>query len=211
MSAKWVLLTCIGKSVLYHGGKGLLNYWGGQGLGDAVFAEVKQAARSAYDCIRQGKGGAGPLAELQAMARATVKEAQQEAEKVAQEVAADQPPTVRDALTAYLTHGPARRSAGRSPPVRPVRRHRLFHAGLALRQAEDLLRFLPSRLPRFRPGDQPLPGVAGAGGAAGHRRLRRGLEGTPPAPRQPPPVALKFCLDEPPRPALRNEAHCWIA
>ena len=32
-------------------------------------------------------------------------------------------------------------------------------AGLALRRPEDLLPLLPQGLPRFKPGDRPLPGV----------------------------------------------------
>ena len=57
------------------------------GLGSsAFFAEVKQAAQSAYDCIRKSKDAAGQAAEVQAMAQASLAEARREAEQKGAEI-----------------------------------------------------------------------------------------------------------------------------
>ena len=62
-----------------------------------------------------------------------------------------------DQLATYLTQVPAamrrslRRDADPSGKTVP--------ATLAIRRPDDLLPLLPSRLPRFKPGDRPLPGV----------------------------------------------------
>jgi hypothetical protein len=79
--------------------------------------------------------------------------------------------------------------------------------GLPLNKAEDLLAFLPTRLPRFRPGDVPLPGVdwqlvelLGVGG------FGEVWKATNPNLASAPAVALKFCLDPMSAKALRNEA-----
>src|SRR5437588_5063356 len=79
--------------------------------------------------------------------------------------------------------------------------------GLPLDKAEDLLAFLPTRLPRFKPGDVPLPGVdwqleelLGVGG------FGEVWKATNPNMASAPAVALKFCLDPTSAKVLRNEA-----
>ena len=78
--------------------------------------------------------------------------------------------------------------------------------GLSLCNAEDLVRFLPAGLPRFKPGDRPLAadwelvellGKGGFGEVWKARHLTRSRQ---------PPVALKFCLNPMAAKTLRNEA-----
>src|SRR5207248_10356321 len=78
--------------------------------------------------------------------------------------------------------------------------------GLAMRRPEDLLVALPSRLPRFKPGDRPTPGgtwklveLLGVGGfgevwRAEHPSLKS-IQ-----------AALKFCLDPNAVVSLKNES-----
>src|SRR5689334_15357359 len=99
---RWVILKCIGKSVLFHGGKGLLNWLGGKGLGDMLFDALPEIAREAYDCISKSKDPAAQVKEIESLAQAPFAKVRQEAARVAEEVAADQPPSERDALAAYL-------------------------------------------------------------------------------------------------------------
>src|SRR5207244_11486737 len=80
-------------------------------------------------------------------------------------------------------------------------------ARLPLQRAEDLLTFLPARLPRFRSGDTPIPGVdwqleelLGVGGFGEVWKARN------PNMTSAPSVALKFCLDPTSAKVLRNEA-----
>ncbi|HXG10562.1 MAG TPA: serine/threonine-protein kinase, partial [Gemmataceae bacterium] len=126
--------------------------------------------------------------------------------EVVEEFAADRPAEVKQALADYLTQVPAaiRRSLRR--PADP--------AGITVApeqivsKAEDLLPFLPARLPRFKPGDRPLSNVdyelvelLGVGGFGEVWKARN------PQFDSLPPVALKFCLNDIARDLLlRHEA-----
>ena len=132
-------------------------------------------------------------------------EVQQAAQAIVRQVAADQSTEEQAALAAYLTQVPAamRRSLRRSEDDTGT----TVPANLPLSNPEDLLRLLPDRLPRFKSGDRPIPGVdrelielLGVGGFAEVWTARN--------PHKPnaPSVALKFCIDEQAAKSLRTEA-----
>jgi len=141
--------------------------------------------------------------ELESLVRATPAAVRQQVERVAEQVAGDQSPEVRQALANYLAQVPAmlRRSTRRpSDPTGTT-----LPGNLLLRKGEDLVALLPPRPPRFKSGDRPLPGVEwvldellGVGGFGevwkAHHADDNGLL-----------VALKFCLDEEAAKTLRNE------
>ena len=146
-----VLMQCVAEAVMANGLRGLADLVpGGTFLynvaGDAL-RRLKDRQRT--DQFRQ---------EVLSAAAASFEEAKQIAEGVAREVAANGPVEDRLALEMFLTQipGTVRQSLKRTedPSGKSV------PAGFALNEPADLMRQLPSRMPRFRPGDS-LPGKPG--------------------------------------------------
>lgn len=142
--------------------------------------------------------------DLEDVVQAQGDELQAAIAEIVRQEAADQPPEVRQVIEVYLNHVPAaiRRSLRR--PTDPT--GTTVSQALVPRSANDLLRLLPTRLPRFQSGDQPLPGVdwvldelLGVGGFGEVWKAHN------PYLRNASPVALKFCLDPVTARALRNE------
>ena len=146
-----VMMKCVAEAVVAKGVKGLAEIVpGGQYLFDVANEALKR--------MRDRKRATELRAEVLAAAQATNEEAKQIAAQVAREVAAGAPPEDRLALEMYLTQipGVVRQSLKRAddPSGRSV------PDGFALNDAADLLKRLPSRPAKFRPGD-PLPGKPG--------------------------------------------------
>ena len=187
MRTPLVLLRAIGKAVLTVMGPAGV-------LGGIVIDAVAEIANNVWDAWGKGKSDEVHRAELEAVAQATGEEICEGIAEIVQEIVAAEPADVRQALAGYLRQVPAsirqrlRRPADPSGTTVPP--------GLVLRKGEDLLPFLPARLPLFQPGDRPLPGVdwvldelLGVGGFGevwkAHNPHVEGFA----------PVALKFCID----------------
>ena len=182
--ASWKdLFRCLGEAVCNHGLRAL--------AGLVPFGQVVyEIAGDAFERLRQEEDRAC----LEAAARAAIQDVKEAAWAVVREVCAGQPEQVQARVAGYLLQIP---SLIRQTLRRPADLTGLSApAGLSLQRPEDLLLFLPQRLPRFQPGDCP-PGVGdwelvdllGVGGFGEVWKARhRHFDGIA-------PVALKFCLD----------------
>jgi hypothetical protein len=190
------LFKLIAKAFLHVLGAGLLG-----GAADVLLDALPEVAQDVWDWWNKERTEEQREAELEQLAGALDGEVRRAAEDAVREVAADQPAAVQQVLVVYLMQVPA-----------TVRRSLARHTALAprtwrLRRADDLLPLLPARLPRFRPGDRPLPGVdwelvelLGVGGFSEVWKARNpDFDGVP-------LVALKFCLDPASRDLLGHEA-----
>src|SRR5262245_13009404 len=147
--ARWKnLLRCIGQALC---AKGLRALAGAVPFGESIYEIAEDAIE------RYRKQGDGDLRTgLQEVAQVDGGEIKAEAEAVARQVAGSQGQELQLQLVAYLTEVPATiRQSLRSPsdPTGTV-----VPSSVSLSTPADLVTFLPSRLPRFRPGDRP-PGV----------------------------------------------------
>jgi formylglycine-generating enzyme required for sulfatase activity len=189
------LLVCLGKAALKAALKAVP-------FGEAVV----DFASDAYAAWSQETDEAKRRTEVETLAQASRQEVRSVVLQVVQEIASDQPEQVRQTVANYLDLVPTTIHRSLRRPADPT--GTTVPASLVLHKPEDLLPFLPARLPRFKPGDRPLPGVdwelvelLGIGGFGEVWKARNPhFDGVP-------PVALKFCLDEAARDRLlRHEA-----
>jgi serine/threonine protein kinase len=196
MSARSPLFHSVARSLVRS-----LVKWAGNAVGFGIAGELIVEAWSGWS---KGTTEEQRRAEVEKLAQdpELVKSASAEA---VHEVAADQPRDVQLLLSTYLQQVPA---AIRRTLRRPSdHTGRTVPPGFPLRKAEDLAPLLPPRLPRFKAGDHPLPGVnwelAELLGVGGFGEVWKAIN---PQFAGIPPVALKFCLDSELAKSLHHEA-----
>ena len=147
----YVLMQCVAEAVVAKGVRGLAELVPGGGF-------LYDIANEAHRRLRDRRRTDQIREEVVAVAAASVEEVRRVAEEVVREVAKDAAPADKAALELYLTQVPgavrasfrrAEDPSGRSVPDQ-----------FSLHDGADLARRLPSRLPKFRPGE-PLPGRPG--------------------------------------------------
>lgn len=196
MSAPSGLLKDIGQAIHDAAGAKL--------AGDFVVEVLPEVVQNTWASWSGRSGETERREEIDALVRACDDEVRQTVGEVVSSIANGQTET-RQALADYLAHVPATIRHWLRRPADP--NGATLPEDLPLGRAEDLLPFLPIRLPRFKVGDCPLPGVdwrleelLGVGGFGEVWKARN------PNMSSAAPVALKFCLDPPSTKVLRNEA-----
>jgi serine/threonine protein kinase len=157
---------------------------------DSLGDLAESAAKDWWEQCLERRSPADRATDLQDLAQATPQEIRN---SIQVDLAAISDPALRARIETYVSAIPGSLRASMRRPSDPT--GRTVPAGLVPRAAADLMAFMPTRLPRFSPGDRPL-GIGdlelvellGTGGF-GEVWLAR----NPHMPSQ--QLALKFCLD----------------
>ena len=199
------LLKCLARSLARNAARALANL---VPLGEVLYEVVHGAWEDYHGSPAQQPAppqGPALVAEVRELIAAPPAEVQRQAAAVVREEAAGLPPQIQERIRDYLGQVPGAMRQSLRRPADPT--GATVPPSLALRRPEDLLPLLPQKLPRFKPGDRPLPGVdwqltelLGAGG------FGEVWKATNPHMPSADPVALKFCLDPQAAQTLRHEA-----
>src|SRR5262249_47962126 len=143
-------LSCVGRAIVKTS-RGVLNHVvPGLPLGDFAV----EFGNNVLDALNEQKHHGPPQAALEALAQAPQDQLfRLEVAKLVQRIAPGKPREEPAAVEAYLVQVPARVRQALRRPGDPTGTTSL--PGLVVQKSEDLLPFLPTRLPRFRPGDRP--------------------------------------------------------
>src|SRR5262249_45801128 len=173
--------------------------------GDLVCEVIPDLAADAWKWWHGERNAEQRRLDLAAAAQATPADCQKEVAGIVLELAGDLPAAQQEALglSLSLVPGQVRKSLRRpSDPTGTTVPVEMVPA-----KSDDLINLLPARLPRFKPGDRPLPGVdwqldelLGIGGFGEVWKAKNAFFDDVA------PVALKFCLEDGAARYLRNEA-----
>jgi formylglycine-generating enzyme required for sulfatase activity/serine/threonine protein kinase len=190
-------------AILRFVARAALNAVGGGVAGDFVVDVIPDIAEDIWKHFGKPPNPEQVRAELEAAATLPPDEAASQAKAAVAIEAGQQPADIQLALVSYLSQIPATIRQSQRRPEDPVGRTLL--PTVSFRRPEDLQPFLPQRLPRFKPGDQPasigdwvLEELLGMGGFGEVWLARSDFS--------PEPAAFKFCIDPRAARALRNEA-----
>src|SRR5262249_47703650 len=147
-------IPMFGFAILKAVAKGVMNAMGAGAVGEILAEFVPEVARDAWERWGRGRKPEEQQAELRAPAVGPPEAVRQAAEQVVNEVASDRPEEEKRALAAYLAQVPVCLRASLRTPV--PGKGGTFLPELSLQGPDDLIPLLPTRLPRFKPGDRPL-------------------------------------------------------
>jgi hypothetical protein len=141
-----ILIQCLGQALCTQGARSL--------NGIVPFSEViYQVAMDAIQRIREIRKPDEVHDSLEWAASAGADEIREQVNAVVLDVGKTHPPRLCKTMTSYLLHFPPLLRQAMKRPSDPS--GRTIPASLTLENPEDLLPFLPPRVPRFRAGDRP--------------------------------------------------------
>ena len=149
MSTPLVFLRCVAKAAC--------NAVGGGVVGDVLFDVLPEMAGEVWKWWDGERTPEQRRADLAAIATVTPSEAKAQVDLLVLELAADRPESQKQALALYLSLVPGQVRKSLRRPSDPT--GTTCPLELAPAKGDDLLPMLPTRLPRFSPGERPLPGV----------------------------------------------------